>query len=158
MRKQIKLLKHHSHFPTQLTKRVGMPMRHAGAQNDAVHFNLAFVKRFQVIQASQQRTFPHARGPGQRDDLALFDAGVHAIQNHTLSVAFSELLNVDHVSTFFPFVVRAGPTESSSQNTTPRTTRPAPTNRACPPPRSSCASLIPPPQSHQPTKNLSTTQ
>ncbi len=88
MGKEVKLLEHHPHLGTQLAKIFFLSMIHSRSERKARYLNDSVIEWLQIIEAAQQRTFPHAGGTCDRDHLAFFNFGREMSENLVMPVCF----------------------------------------------------------------------
>jgi hypothetical protein len=109
---QVELLEHHADLHAQRTERLAVPPAHPRAQLDTRDVDLACIERLQVVEAAQERRLSAARGPDDRDRLALVDLGAHAREDVPLAVSLRELADADHATASSPVDAPAPRAES----------------------------------------------
>ena len=110
MRKQVKLLKHHSHFTGNSAAFVTGCIYHltcaAGISKQlTVNNDRAPVDSFQLVQTAQQSTFTAAAGTDDGNDFAFFDIKIYTLQNVQFLKTFMNITCFDFFHGLLPSIV-----------------------------------------------------
>ncbi len=96
VREQFEVLEHHAHARAQL-RQVGLRV----GDRRAVHHHVAFLERFQCVDALDQGGFTRAGRPAHHDHFAFFNLGAAIGQHLEVAIPLVDVLDRDHTANLF---------------------------------------------------------
>ena len=96
VREQLEVLEHHADARTQF-RQVGLRVGDGRAVDDHV----AFLERFQCVDALDQGGFPRTRRPAYHDHFAFFNLGAAIGQHLEVAIPLVDVLDRDHTANLF---------------------------------------------------------